>query len=144
MADAEDFVRRFAAFWADPSLDRMDTLLMSDVVLIQPLAAPMRGLGAAQAEFRKLFAWLPDLRAAVDGWAANGPAVFVEFRLSATVGGKPLEWPVVDLFTLQGEKAVRRVTYFDALPLLIQILKRPSAWPGWWRSGAARPWPLGR
>jgi hypothetical protein len=137
---AEAFVGRFSAFWADPSPDKMGTLLTSDVVLIQPLSAPMHGLDAAQAEFRKLFAWLPDLRATVDGWAANGAELFIEFRLAATVGGKRLEWPVVDRFVMRGDKAVRRVTYFDSLPLLLRVLQAPSTWLSWWRSGASRPW----
>ena len=137
---AEDFVKRFSIFWADPSPEKMGTLLTPDVVLIQPLSAPMHGLDAAQAEFRKLFAWLPDLRATVDGWGANGDALFIDFRLHATVGGRRLEWPVVDRFVMRGDKAEKRVSYFDALPLLLAILKTPSAWASWWRSGAARPW----
>jgi hypothetical protein len=84
----EDFVKRFAEFWADPSPEKMGTLLTEDVVLIQELSAPMRGIAAAQAEFGKLFSWLPDLRATVDGWGVNGSALFIEFRLSATIGGK--------------------------------------------------------
>jgi hypothetical protein len=137
---AEDFVRRFSEFWADPSPDKMATLLTPDVVLVQPLSAPMSGLVAAQAEFAKLFSWLPDLRATIDAWGANGSALFIEFRLSATVGGRRLEWPVVDRFVMRGDKASKRVTYFDALPLVGRLLTSPSAWPAWWRSGAGRPW----
>jgi hypothetical protein len=125
---AEDFVRRFSEFWTDPSPEKMGALLTPDVTLIQPLSPPMRGLEAAHAEFGKLFAWLPDLRS------------FIEFRLMATVGGKRLEWPVVDRFVLRGDKAEKRVTYFDAMPLVPELLRSPSAWPGWWRSGAGRPW----
>ena len=136
---AEGFVKRFAEFWAAPSPEKMPALLTSDVVLIQPMSRPMVGIEAAQAEFRKLFAWLPDLHAIVDAWGANGSALFIEFRLIATIGGRPVEWPVVDRFVLRGDKAEKRVTYFDALPLVIRLLKTPSAWPGWWRSGAARP-----
>ena len=137
---AEDFVKRFSEFWADPSPEKMSMLLTSDVVLIQPLSAPMSGIEAAQAEFRKLFSWLPDLRATVDGWGVNGPGLFIEFRLMATIGGRRMEWPVVDRFVMRGDRAVRRVSYFDALPLVVRMLKTPSAWPGWWRSGAARSW----
>jgi len=137
---AEDFVRRFSAFWSDPSPEKMGALLTPDVTLIQPLSPPMHGLEAARAEFGKLFAWLPDLRATVDAWGVNGADLFIEFRLRATVGGKRLEWPVVDRFVMRGDKAEKRVTYFDAMPLVVQLLRTPSAWPGWWRSGAGRPW----
>jgi hypothetical protein len=140
MSIAEDFVRRFTDFWADPSPERMGDLLTADVVLIQPLASPMHGLAAAQAEFRKLFTWIPDLRATIDGWGGNDIDLFIEFRLHGTVAGTRIEWPVVDRFVLRGDKASRRVSYFDALPLVMQLLKIPRAWPGWWRSGAGRPW----
>ena len=54
MSAAEEFVRRFADFWASPSPERMTALLTPDVVLIQPLSAPMIGLEAAQAASRAL------------------------------------------------------------------------------------------
>lgn len=137
---AEEFVWRFADFWADPSAEKMSSILASDVVLIQPLSAPMHGLDAAQAEFRKLFFWFKDLRGTVDGWSVRGPALFIEFRLSATLGGRRVEWSAVDRFIMREGKATERVSYFDTLPLILQVLKTPSAWLGWWRSGAARPW----
>lgn len=140
MDAAEDFVKRFSEFWASPSPEKMSGLLTPDVVLIQPLSAPMHGLEAAQAEFRKLFSWLPDLHATIDAWGVNGTALFIEFRLIATIGGKRIEWPVVDRFVMRGDKAAKRVTYFDALPLVTRLLTTPSAWLGWWRSGAGRPW----
>jgi ketosteroid isomerase-like protein len=138
--DAESFVRGFAGFWRDPSPARMGELLTDDAVLRQPLSAPLRGLHAAQAEFERIFRWLPDLRGEVDGWSARGDAVFIEFRLRATLSGRRLEWPAVDRFTLRDGKASERVSYFDALPLLMRVLRHPTSWWGWWRSGAARPW----
>lgn len=92
MDAAEEFVKRFTEFWADPGPEKMSALLTADVVLIQPLSAPMIGLDAAQTEFRKLFAWLPDLRATVDGWGGDESNLFIEFRLAATMDGKRVEW----------------------------------------------------
>lgn len=140
MEIAEDFVARFSRFWADPRPEDLVMLLTDDVVLVQPLGTATSGIEEAQAAFAKLFDWLPDLRAEVDGWALRGSSLFIEFRLSATLGGRRVEWPVVDRFELRGNKAVKRVSYFDALPLVGKVLKAPSSWPGWWRSGAARPW----
>jgi SnoaL-like protein len=137
---AQAFVRRFAEFWSDPSPQKMGGLLTPDVVLIQPLAPPMHGLAAAESEFGKLFAWLPDLRATVDGWGSNGAEIFIAFRLHATIAGERIEWPVVDRFVMRAEKAEKRTSYFDALPLVVRLLRTPSAWLEWWRSGAGRPW----
>ncbi|MGW4249364.1 nuclear transport factor 2 family protein [Nocardia sp. NPDC004722] len=143
MSDAAEFVARFADFWRDPSPQRLPELLDPDAVLIQPLSRPMRGIAAAQEEFRRIWTFLPDLRAAVDRWHGDDQLLFIEFRLHARAGRQVLEWPNVDRFTLADGKATERVNYFDPLPLLPQLLTQPSVWFRWWTSGAARPWRSG-
>ena len=138
--EAERFVAAFQDYWTAPSPERMTELLTDDVVLIQPLAEPMVGIEAAQAEFRRLLDWLPDLRAEVDHWAYRDGILFIEFRLSATLKGEHVEWPVVDRFTFRDGLANKRITWFDPLPLLAKVGKKPSSWWSWWQSGAARPW----
>ena len=138
MDPAADFVQRFATYWATPTPEKLGELLHPDVVLIQPLARRLRGLDAAQAEFRKLFTWLPDLRGEVDDWAARNDTLYIQFRLSATIGKRRIEWHAVDRFDLRGDKAVKRVSYFDSKPLLLRVVRHPSTWIGWWRSGVAR------
>ena len=139
MTDAEDFVERFRRYWAAPSLGGFDTALAEDAVLVQPLSPTMHGLAEVRAGFTPIFAWLADLHGEVDRWGAQGNVVYIEFRLIATLGGKPLEWPVVDRFVLRDDgKASERVTYFDPLPIMIATLARPSCWWSFVRSGAAR------
>jgi len=160
MSRAADFVESFRRYWAAPTLGGFDAVLADDVVLVQPLSPTMRGLHEVRAGFTPIFTWLPDLRGEVDRWGAEGyrpsavvtfdrdqrersdqrryDAVFIEFRLRATLGGKPLEWPVVDRFLLREDgKAVERVTYFDPLPIIAATLLRPSSWWSFVRSGAA-------
>lgn len=132
---AEDFVRRFSEFWRDPDPDRLGELLCADVRLVQPLAPETRGLRAAQAGFRRLFAGLPDLRGTVDRWSGDDDCVFIEFRLHATIGARRVEWPAVDRFFLDRAKATERVSYFDGLPLLLRLLASPRAAWRWWRAG---------
>jgi hypothetical protein len=137
-ADAERFVEGFRRYWAAPSLAGFDELLADDVTLVQPLAPVMRGLPAVRAGFAPIFTWLPDLHGEVDRWSVAGEALFIEFRLRATIGGRPFEWPVVDRFVLGADgRATSRVTYFDPLPLLGVALARPSGWLQLLRSGAA-------
>lgn len=141
--DPEQFVARFADFWKDPSPQRMPELLHPDVVLTQPLAPPMLGIADAQEEFRRIWRWLPDLRATVDRWSGDGSLVFIEFRLHTPAGRDVLEWPSVDRFVLRDDKAIERTTYFDPLAVLPALGRDPSLWWRWWRSGAARPWRTG-
>jgi len=139
MSRAADFVEIFRRYWAAPSLGGFDTALAEDVVLVQPLSRTMRGLAEVRAGFTPIFAWLPDLHGEVDRWGAKEDILYIEFRLRATIGGKPFEWPVIDRFVLRDDgKAIERVTYFDPLPLMLATLSRPSSWWGFVRSGAAK------
>ncbi|HJQ84302.1 MAG TPA: nuclear transport factor 2 family protein [Candidatus Binatia bacterium] len=138
MRTAAEFVDGFARFWSAPGLDGFATLLAPDVRLVQPLAPTMHGLAEVRDGFAKIFAWLPDIRGEVDRWSARDDVVFIEFRLRATLGGRPFEWPLVDRFVLGADGlAIERVTYFDALPVLAAAITRPAGWRQLWRSGAA-------
>lgn len=137
------FVATFADFWQAPSPERLPELLHPQVRLIQPLAEPMNGIAAVATEFAALWKWLPDMTAEVDRWHGDDEVVFIEFRLRATLGNGRREIPCVDRFLLDDGKAVERVAYFDPLPLIREVSKRPSTWSGWWRSGVARPWRSG-
>lgn len=131
---AADFVARFAAYWRDPDPARLNEVLTADVTLVQPLSPAVHGLEAARAEFRRLFALVPDLRAEVDRWGATSDGVLIEFRLRGTFGRRVVEWPAVDRFTLRGELASMRVSYFDPTPLLPHLLRSPRlAWRFWVR-----------
>lgn len=126
---AARFVARFEEFWADPKPDpeTLRSMLTNDVRLVQPLASVTQGIDAACESFRRLFMQFPDLRAKVDRWSGDDTVVFIEFRLRATIGKKLFEWPAVDRFTLRGDVACERVSYFDGLPLVSQLLRRPLA-----------------
>ena len=139
--NAARFVERFADGWAGPHPERLLALLHSEVRLFQPIFAPTRGRAAADGGFfRPLFRFLPDLRIAVARWSAVGDVVFIEWNASATLAGRPLRWWGVDRFLLVGELAIERVSYFDAVPLFVAVLLRPSCWPAFWRSGLWRSW----
>ena len=138
-ADPAAFVEKFASFWSVPSAARMAELLTDDVVLVQPLAPPTRGLAAAQAAFAEIFRWVPDLRAQVDDWCARDARLFIDFRLMGSFGRRHIEWPAIDRINLRGAFATERVSYFDPKPILRAVTTDPSAWlrvlrSGLWRS----------
>jgi ketosteroid isomerase-like protein len=116
--DAASFVAHFAP------------ILSVDVRMAQPQAPTTTGID----EFRRvvvepLFTLAPDIRAEVDGWAAQGDAIYIAITLRATIGGRPFSWQAIDQVTLHDGVAVERVSYFDPAPLLRAIVTRPRSWP---------------
>jgi steroid delta-isomerase-like uncharacterized protein len=66
---------------------------------------------------KRLLAAVPDIRLEVLDWAARGDTLFIEWRIRATIAGRPMEWDGADRFHLDGDRAVRGIAYFDTLPL---------------------------
>jgi ketosteroid isomerase-like protein len=131
----EEWVRAFIEGWraptdADSFADYFDALMTDDVRMIQPQVPTAVGRRAFREQFaRPVFALIPDLRATVHRWAADGDAVLIEFTLAGTLGGKPVSWDCVDRVTLRGGLAAERRAYFDPTPLLAAIATRPRVWP---------------
>src|SRR5689334_4824089 len=71
----------------------------------------------------------------VNRWSANDDALFIEFTLSGTFGGRPISWDAVDRFTLIDGLVAERVSYFDSTPLALKMALRPRGWPRLLRSG---------
>lgn len=139
--DGARFVRAFAEAWAGPHVERLVALLDPRIRLVQPIFPLSTGREAAEGTFfRPLLRFLPDLRIEVDRWSASGDTVMIEWTGCATLAGRPLRWSGVDRFVLADGRAVERVSYFDALPLLVAMLRHPSCWPAFLRSGMARTW----
>jgi hypothetical protein len=132
---AEDFVHRFEEFWRAPAPERLDTVLAQQVRLSAPMVPTTHTLAEGKQAFADLFELIPDMTAEVHRWGATQDGVLIEFTASGTAGGGPVSWRAVDRFTL-GEDglATERATYFDSLPLVLTLARRPRAWPGFTRS----------
>src|SRR3954447_12819899 len=135
VSEAAEFVQRFAAAWSKCDPDALVELLDEDVVLVQPMMPSTRGRAASRAAFARLFELIPDLRATVHRWAAGDDALYIEFTLAGTFGGREVSWPAVDRFILRDGHGVSRVSYFDPLPLVLKMLTRPRGWGRIIRSG---------
>jgi hypothetical protein len=86
---------------------------------------------------------LSDISGEVVSWAGHEGIMFIELRLSATLGGRPLDFRAVDkLWLTQTGTVLRRDSFFDSGPLIQAVLCRPSpgcrggdrasglSWPG--------------
>jgi len=132
---AADFVRRFTEFWQEPAVERLDTVLAPEARLSAPMTPTTAGLEAGKRAFAELFELIPDMTAKVHRWGTTEDGVLIEFTVRGTAGGRPISWESVDRFVLDGNGlATERFTYFDALPLVLSLIRRPRAWPGFTRS----------
>jgi hypothetical protein len=131
-------VQAFGNGWNKPHPHAWDDLLAADVQLHQPLMPDGVGLDHWQREFARLQAFLPDLQGQVLDWAQTPDGVLIHLRCSATAGGRPLTFDVVDRLHISTDGAVvRRMSFFDPTPLVGALLTRPRAWRAWWLSGMA-------
>ena len=132
---AADFARRFAEFWSSPSPDRLAMLLADDVRLVAPMTPVTHTLSDGERAFSAIFDLIPDLTAEVHGWGATESGVLIDFTLSGSAGGAPISWRAVDRIEI-GEDglATERISYFDSLPLILALARRPRVWPGFLRS----------
>jgi hypothetical protein len=132
----ERVVEAFAAGWRRPEPHAWDDLLAEHVELTQPLLRNGRGRALWQQEVARLLAFLPDLRGEVIGWAGRDDIVFIDIRLNATAGGKPLSFRAVDRLRLDSAgTVVSRESFFDPAPVATALMYRPVTWWSWWRSG---------
>ena len=130
--DAEAFAEQFAEGWAaggpaDRFVEHFAPLCTPQVLLVQPLSPPLRGLEGLRRMAEPLFSAMPDLCGEVLRWAPTDDGVIIELRLYGTLGGRPVEWITVDRIILHGGLMAERRAYFDPLPLLPAMLSRPRA-----------------
>jgi ketosteroid isomerase-like protein len=130
-----DFVRRFAEFWRAPTPERLDTLIAPDARLSAPMVPTTQSLEAGRQVFADLFELIPDITAEVHRWGATADGVLIEFTVRGNAGRAPVSWESVDRFVLdENGLATERFTYFDSLPLVLTLMRRPRAWPRFARS----------
>jgi hypothetical protein len=129
VAAAADFARRFAEYWRAPTPEGLAAILAERVRLAAPLTPTTETLADGRRTFARLLEAIPDLTAEVHRWGATADGVLIEFTLSGTAGGGPIAWHAVDRFVL-GEDglATERISYFDPLPVVATVARRPKAW----------------
>lgn len=126
----------FAKGWRQPDPHAWDEFLAEDVELVQPLLRDGRGRALWHEEMRRLLTFAPDLRAEVLSWAGHEDVVFIDLRITATVGGAPLSFRAFDRLVIDTSGTVlRRESFFDPAPVAVSLLRRPRTWWPWWRSG---------
>lgn len=114
---------------------RVRTLFAPDFVQTQPVLPAAVGLAEFERAFRGLSRLMPDFEARVVGWAATDGLAYVEFRLTGTVGRRPIVLRVCDRIVVLDGVGVERHSFLDPYPLLLAVARQPRVWPRAARSG---------
>jgi hypothetical protein len=122
LADAEEFVTRFAAAWAARNSEMFLALWWPEGKLHYPFASRViRGCEIGMLnELTKSRS--PDLRWSMIDWTARGNVIVVEWESSNRFGDGVRCWRGVDKLTLRDGRIIEEVVYADTAPL--QALRR--------------------
>ena len=126
--EAAGLVERFAEAWSKADPDAFTPLFHPDVHLVQPIERDAYGIAEARAFMERTMALVPDLRYDVQGWASGSGQVIIWGRLHGTLGGGPIEWPLVDRIIMDDGLIRERIAYFDPLVIAATLIRRPRAW----------------
>jgi ketosteroid isomerase-like protein len=109
-----EFVDRWAAFWAAPDPARVGELAAADIELRYPgQPEPLRGLQAWRERVASIVERLPDVRLTVTAHATAGDVCFVSWRGTATAGGHPIAWEGIDRMRVRNGLVVDSLVAFD-------------------------------
>ena len=131
-ADAERFVEQFATGWATGSHDAFlaffEPLIDPEVRLEQPPFPARVGWDAFRGFFDALFAAIPDLTGAVQGWRPTGTGASVDLVLTGTFAGRRMRLRSRDELTLRDGRLLARRAVLHRRDLL-RVGARPATWP---------------
>ena len=121
MTDAERFMQLYMEVWPSFDADRLEEAIDPEATIHHSgMERPISG-AEEPAYVRATKALMPDIHLEVANWAANGDVVFVEYEVSATLAGRPLNWTGIGRFKLRGARTIDAIGRWDNLELLAQI-----------------------
>lgn len=127
---AQVFVNRWADQWNRPAAEGLRDLMHPDTRnLIPPMTQPADRDGVVN-HFAEVLRRLPDLRLDVLRWAPTGDTVMIEWRATATVAGRQLNWTGVDVMRVRGDRTYAAEVYWDTRKLDQQLLAAVEAAQG--------------
>jgi hypothetical protein len=121
------------------SVSRLHALTHPEYHATVPQTPPAIGPQGLLDLFSRVYALLPDMRGEILAAHEFDEGVYIEVRLTGTLGGRPVSWEACDRFWFRDGLVAGRTTFLDPLPLFTAIATRPRAWRRWWRSGLGNP-----
>ncbi|AYG04622.1 nuclear transport factor 2 family protein [Gryllotalpicola protaetiae] len=109
-----DFVDRWAAFWAAPNPDGVETIADEGIVLRYPgVPEPMTGVDAWKERVASIVERFPDVRLDVTYHATVDDLCFISWRASATSQGRAISWEGTDRMLLRNGRVIDSMVAFD-------------------------------
>jgi ketosteroid isomerase-like protein len=127
----ETFLEKYRAFGQKPTRESHACLFAPDATIFHPgMTEPMPASQYVDFLAQGLKR-LPEFHLIPIHWAVNADTIFVEARNTATVSGRPIEWPATYVVTLRDEMVVRGRPYYDRTEALMHfepalITNRPN------------------
>jgi hypothetical protein len=117
--DPQGFVDRFTRVWSDPKPEEFAELWADGGKLLHPTMDESIDKSEIPSYVARLKALAPDINLAPKRWAARGNELFIEWTITVTPpdANEKLSWNGVDRFTLEGDRAIEGVAYFDTSPI---------------------------
>lgn len=134
----ELFVQAFDA-GSFAAVARLAEVTHPDYRAVQPQTPDALGPEGMLDFFARVYALVPDLRGEVIEANVYDGGIYIEVRLTGTIGGRPVTWDACDRFWFEDGLVKGRMTYFDPIVLFAAVAQRPRAWRRWWRSGLGLP-----
>jgi predicted ester cyclase len=119
------FAGRFAEFWSDPDLDRLDEYVRPDVAASFP-TGQVHDIDGYRAQLAAGLELAPDLRLAVVDHLADGDRVTIDWHATCTIGGEQVEFDGSDRFRLRDGLAAEVRVAYDTRPL-VEAAQRAAA-----------------
>ncbi len=119
MHDVDRFIQVYEEIWPSFDADRLEKFEM-----VHPEARidhsgmerPIRG-DEEPDYVRAIKATMPDIALETRSWAAREDVVFVEYAMTATVGGEQIDWDGIGRFKLLDGRVIDAIGRWDPAPI---------------------------
>ncbi len=119
MTPCEGFIRRYAEFGRNPSVEDYVRLFDPEGTVLHPGMTTPIGTDRISDFAARAFVNLRNYRLEPVRWGGRENTVFVEARNSAIVAGTRISWPVLYCAELRGEHVLQGRAYYDRAAILL-------------------------
>jgi hypothetical protein len=117
--DPERFVEKFTSVWSNPQPGEFADLWADGGKLLHPTMNESIDKSEIPNYVARLKSLAPDITLAPRRWASRGRELFIEWTITVTPPNaeEQVSWDGVDRFTLDGDRAIEGIAYFDTWPI---------------------------